>query len=101
LPPTTNAGLFLTLGIIFAIFGILWGGFLIIAIPFVVYSAYLYQKEMGRSPKPSEPISTHQDKPSTKEIVREKEVIVKVRCKYCGNTYNETLDKCPNCGGHA
>jgi len=33
-----------------------------------------------------------------KEIV--KEVIVKIRCPYCHSLYDETLDKCPNCGGH-
>jgi len=27
-----------------------------------------------------------------------KEVIVKVRCPYCSNLYDETLDKCPHCG---
>jgi hypothetical protein len=35
-----------------------------------------------------------------KEIIKEKEVIVKVRCPYCSNLYDETLDKCPHCGGH-
>jgi rRNA maturation endonuclease Nob1 len=33
-----------------------------------------------------------------KEIVRE--VIVKMRCPYCHNVYDETLDKCPHCGAH-
>jgi transposase len=32
-----------------------------------------------------------------REVVR-KEVIVKVRCSYCGAQFDETLDKCPNCG---
>ena len=32
------------------------------------------------------------------EIIREKEVSVKVRCPYCHNLYDETLDKCPHCG---
>ena len=31
-----------------------------------------------------------------REIVRE---IVKIRCSYCGNLYDEKLDKCPHCGG--
>jgi tRNA(Ile2) C34 agmatinyltransferase TiaS len=31
-----------------------------------------------------------------KEIIRE---IVKIRCPYCGELYDEKLDKCPNCGG--
>ncbi len=36
-----------------------------------------------------------------REIIREKEVIVKIRCHYCKHLYNETLDKCPHCGGGA
>jgi rubrerythrin len=31
-----------------------------------------------------------------REIIRE---VVKIRCQYCGNTYDETLDECPHCGG--
>ena len=30
-------------------------------------------------------------------VVREV-VTVKIRCSYCGTLYDETLDKCPNCG---
>lgn len=41
-------------------------------------------------------VSTHQVR--EKEIIREKEVIVKVKCPYCQGLYNETLDKCPRCG---
>jgi Zn finger protein HypA/HybF involved in hydrogenase expression len=33
-----------------------------------------------------------------KEIIREKQVIVKVRCPYCHNLHDETLDRCPHCG---
>jgi hypothetical protein len=33
-----------------------------------------------------------------KEIIRQKEVIVKIRCSYCHNVFDETLDKCPHCG---
>ena len=33
-----------------------------------------------------------------KEIVREKEVIVKIRCPYCHGLYDELLDECPHCG---
>jgi hypothetical protein len=33
-----------------------------------------------------------------KTIVREKEVIVKIRCNYCRNLYLETNDNCPYCG---
>jgi hypothetical protein len=38
------------------------------------------------------------DKPSVIEIVKEKEVIVKVRCPYCHKLYDETANACPNCG---
>ena len=31
-----------------------------------------------------------------REIVRE---IVKIRCPYCNNLYDEKYDKCPYCGG--
>ena len=34
-----------------------------------------------------------------KEIVTQTKVIVKVKCPYCQNLYDETLDKCPHCGG--
>jgi len=30
------------------------------------------------------------------EIVR-KEVIVKIRCRYCNAVFDETLDRCPHC----
>jgi hypothetical protein len=33
-----------------------------------------------------------------KDVIIEKEVIVKVKCPYCGGLYDETLDTCPNCG---
>jgi len=32
-------------------------------------------------------------------IIREKIVIVKVRCPYCSKLYDETLDVCPHCRG--
>jgi len=35
-------------------------------------------------------------------VLREKEVIreiVKVRCRYCGQLFEERLDRCPHCGG--
>lgn len=37
----------------------------------------------------------------TKEIIKEKEVITRVRCPYCHGAYNEILDKCPHCGAKA
>jgi hypothetical protein len=34
----------------------------------------------------------------TKEVIKEKEVITRVRCPYCRSAYNEILDNCPHCG---
>jgi hypothetical protein len=48
---------------------------------------------------PALEIMRESPKPSVREIIREKEVIVKIRCQYCNNVYDETLDKCPYCGG--
>jgi len=60
--------------------------------------ATFYQREIPSDMQfsylpPPPPPSTH-----TKEIIREKEVIVKIRCQYCGNTFDETLDQCTTCG---
>jgi hypothetical protein len=34
------------------------------------------------------------------QVIKEEEIIFKVRCSYCGSLYEETLDKCPYCGAH-
>jgi len=40
---------------------------------------------------------------ASQETIKEKEiikkVIVKIRCPYCQNLYDESLNKCPHCGG--
>ena len=39
--------------------------------------------------------------PENQTVIREKEIIreiVKIRCPYCNNLYDEKLDKCPYCG---
>ena len=50
------------------------------------------------SRQPTEP-TVKESAVGVKEIIREKEVIIKVRCSYCGKLYNEVLDVCPHCGG--
>jgi hypothetical protein len=45
--------------------------------------------------------TNYDEKLMAKEIIREKQVIVKIRCPYCKNLYEETYDKCPHCGGHS
>lgn len=42
------------------------------------------------------------DTSENQPLVREREIIreiVKIRCSYCGNLYDETEDRCPHCGG--
>jgi len=46
------------------------------------------------------PTQTQPEEPAA--IVREREIIkeiVKIRCPYCNNLYDEKYDKCPHCGG--
>ena len=45
--------------------------------------------------------TNYDEKPMMKEIIKEKQVIVKIRCPYCKNLYEETCDKCPHCGGRS
>ena len=46
----------------------------------------------------SSPIAKEVQAYEKKEIIRVKEVIIKVRCPYCQSLYDETLDVCPRCG---
>jgi len=53
----------------------------------------IYRIIKGRNPEQKEIVPT---------VIKEREIIkeiVKIRCSYCNNLYNETEDKCPNCGG--
>ena len=45
----------------------------------VIYNIY------GQGPQPHERITTRE--------------IIKVRCSYCGKTYDEAMHSCPHCGG--
>ncbi len=47
--------------------------------------------------KPHMP-ETNTETTTVREIIKEKEVIVKVRCPYCRKLFNETANTCPNCG---
>ncbi|MGB8779363.1 MAG: hypothetical protein WCD81_01795 [Candidatus Bathyarchaeia archaeon] len=51
----------------------------------------------GRKDLP--PPSTEMTAAKEKEIITQTKVIVKVKCPYCTNLYDETLDRCPHCGG--
>ena len=58
------------------------------------------QKTMNATAKPA-PAREVNEIVREKEIIREKEGIIKIRCSYCKNLFNETLDKCPHCGARA
>ncbi len=38
------------------------------------------------------------EQPITKQVIKEKVIIIKIRCSYCKKLYDETLDVCPHCG---
>lgn len=73
----------------FTLFGIL---FVIVFILVVI--TIIYQIAKGwKSPEQREGVQA---------VIKEREIIkeiVKIRCPYCNNLYNEIEDKCPNCGG--
>jgi len=55
----------------------------------------------GQTQSPPKPQT---QSPILRETVKEKEVIAKIRCFYCGTPYNDSaraLDNCPRCGSHA
>lgn len=54
--------------------------------------------EVSTYPQAQQPRAVRPHQVREKEIIREKEVIVKVRCPHCHRLYNETLDECPHCG---
>lgn len=72
----------------FALFEILFIIVFLLAIFTIIYRII-----KGRNPEQQERMPT---------VIKEREIIkeiVKIRCPYCNNLYDETMDKCPNCGG--
>jgi cytochrome c oxidase subunit IV len=88
-----------TIILIFSIIGI----FTLIAVPGGLF-ALVYEPIAATPPQPPTQPATTATAPFPERVVREeitkKEVIVKIRCSYCGTPYDETLDKCPHCGAH-
>ena len=78
--------------------------FLIPTATIIVIAAFLIirMRRSRNKPLPNPPPPTLPPPETRQQTIREevvkKEVIVKVRCSYCGSQYDETLDKCPNCG---
>jgi rubrerythrin len=59
----------------------------------IVFSILRAIRSSGRDVLTTTPVNQQTVKET--EIIRE---IVKIRCSYCGNLYDETEDKCPHCG---
>jgi DNA-directed RNA polymerase subunit RPC12/RpoP len=67
-----------------------------IAIVLTVFTFAFNFWRMMKSGKSQDQAYTQPPPPvAEKEIIRE---IVKIRCPYCGNLYDEAQDKCPYCG---
>jgi rubrerythrin len=67
--------------------------FIIVAVS-IIFSILRAIRSSGRDVLTTTPVNQQTVKET--EIIRE---IVKIRCSYCGNLYDETEDKCPHCGG--
>lgn len=80
----------------FMVFGILFMIVFILVVSFIIngiVKGAAHAKNRGR--QEGIPEEAH-------AVIKEKEIIkeiVKIRCPYCNNLYNEKEDKCPHCGG--
>jgi len=68
----------------------------VIILIIIFISALTSSLRIFRKPRETQP--TEEGAPVVKErkIIRE---IVKIRCPYCNNLYDEKHDRCPHCGG--
>lgn len=64
----------------------------------VGFKAATKAEEVQWAPEPATREYRREAKPTVKEVIKEKEVIVYVRCSHCGAKVLETETKCPNCG---
>lgn len=77
------------------------GGILLAISGFLALAGSAFYDPKGKLettlPYPPPPPIMHE-----KEIIQEKvavaAAVAKIRCRYCQNTFNETLDNCPTCG---
>jgi ABC-type bacteriocin/lantibiotic exporter with double-glycine peptidase domain len=76
----------------FSWFGVL---FAVVAV-FVIFSIILtFWRSIKWGKVLDQTSSEAQPAVAQREIIRE---VVKIRCSYCGNLYDESMDKCPYCG---
>jgi rubrerythrin len=73
-----------------------WDFLIIFFILFAVLTVIIVAIVFRVKPKADqEEIENMLDINQEKVIIKE---IVKIRCRYCGFTYDQGLDSCPNCG---
>jgi len=78
-----------------------------VAMPNVVCSLCSTRYILAVQPKSLfTPVSWKLVEPDAPEMVKEKEtiereVVVKIRCRNCGQLYEERENRCPNCGAPA
>lgn len=66
--------------------------FVIFAVLAIIIVAIVLRAKPNKDQEEKEKLNNlNQDKVIVKEIV-------KIRCRYCGFTYDQGLDSCPNCG---
>jgi DNA-directed RNA polymerase subunit RPC12/RpoP len=93
--PSTYQDFFPSFGAMFTLFLIV---FIVVIVLIVLSFAFNFWR-MIKSGKAQDQIYAQPTQPqppvAEKEIIRE---IVKIRCPYCGNLYDEDQNNCPNCG---
>jgi hypothetical protein len=78
-----------------------------VAMPNVVCSLCSTKYVLAVQPKSLfTPVNWKLVEPDAPEMVKEKEtiqreVVVKIRCRSCGQLFEETLNRCPHCGAPA
>jgi DNA-directed RNA polymerase subunit RPC12/RpoP len=79
-----------------SMFSLFWVFFIVVAVFMVVFFVFAFWRAI-KSGKSQDQTYAQPTQPPVmqKEIIRE---VVKIRCPYCGNIYDEDQDKCPYCG---
>jgi hypothetical protein len=75
----------------FFMFSIVFTLVFIFIVVAVIVNFYRLLKRPAKAPTEESPTIVKE-----REIIKE---IVKIRCLYCNNLYDEKYDKCPHCGG--
>jgi uncharacterized membrane protein len=77
----------------FSVFPIL---FILVFVVVVVFIVMMFLRVFKSRNSENQTLSGEHPAVREREIIRE---VVKIRCSYCGNLYDESQDKCPYCGG--